>query len=261
MAMSLKRTEGVTVITLTSDTSSTCPPVCQLLGSLCYTPALCSRHMAIPRRGSLTVLGSLWIMAGLMQPALAAILFSNRGTASFSLLDTYCPMWIGAVFVVVGVSNIQTEKNPHPCVLLFNSILSLAGAVMSVFAIIWYSSQFTFYCYSPIFRCLDLGNDYYWHGRQTTTPNPHEEAVRQQTRKVQQALKSVVFGVSVVLMAMAVLGPCLWLSSTILSIKALKSPQDKSESTDLSRSTDLSKDLSTALLEDDGTAASQHDQE
>ncbi|KAJ0069085.1 hypothetical protein NL108_017647 [Boleophthalmus pectinirostris] len=253
MAMSLKRTEGVTVITLTSDPSSTCPPVCQLLGSLCYTPALCSRsrRVAIPGRGSLAVLGSLWIMAGVMQAALGSILLFTRVSTSYMLRDMYCPLWLGALFVGVGVSNILTEKYPRPSVLLFNFIFNLAGAVMSVFAIIWYSSQFNNYGFSYMLPCVKQNNDYYWYGRQTTTPNPQEDAAVQRCLEVLEVLLSVVFGVSVLLVAVTALGLCLWLSSTILSIKALRSPRDKSESTD----------LSTPLLEDDGTASSQYDKE
>ncbi|XP_055016096.1 transmembrane protein 176A [Boleophthalmus pectinirostris] len=190
-------------------------------------------------------------MAGVMQAALGSILLFTRGSASYMLRDLFCPLWLGALFVGFGVSSILTEKYPRPCVLLFNSIFNLAGVAMSIVAIVWYSSQFDNYRYTYMLPCSGRGEDYYWSGRPTTTPNPQEDAAVQRCLVVRQVLQWVVFGLSVVMVVLAALGLFLGLSSTILSIKALRSPRDKSESTD----------LSTPLLEDDGNEASQYDQE
>ena len=59
MSLTMGKADGVTVVTLTSDPESSCPPLCQILMSLCYSPVLCSvsQHMRRFQRNSLSVLG------------------------------------------------------------------------------------------------------------------------------------------------------------------------------------------------------------
>lgn len=42
MSVTVSSAEGVTVLTLTSDPNSSCPPLCQLLKGLCYSPGFCT---------------------------------------------------------------------------------------------------------------------------------------------------------------------------------------------------------------------------
>lgn len=42
MSLSMTKSDGVTVVTLKSDPGSTCPPICQILKTLCYSPVCCS---------------------------------------------------------------------------------------------------------------------------------------------------------------------------------------------------------------------------
>lgn len=59
MSLTMGKADGVTVITLTSDSESSCPPLCQILMRLCYSPVLCSvsQHLRRVQRFSLSVLG------------------------------------------------------------------------------------------------------------------------------------------------------------------------------------------------------------
>uniref|UniRef100_A0A3B4AZ41 Uncharacterized protein n=1 Tax=Periophthalmus magnuspinnatus TaxID=409849 RepID=A0A3B4AZ41_9GOBI len=221
MSVSLTRSDGVTVLTLTSDPSSTCPPLCQLLGSLCYTPALCSpsRLLTLPRRGSQAVLGSLWIMSGLMHASLGAILLATYGAASYQLMDTYFPVWLGVIFVGVGLNSILTEKYPRPCVLLLSVILNLFGAAMSITAIVWYSTHFYSMC-----------NDDYYYWRPTPSPSPENVALKERCLEVRGIARALVYGVSGVLLSLSVLGLCVGVSSAVLSCKALRPARDKAGS-------------------------------
>lgn len=42
MSVTMARGDGVTVLTLTTDPESPCPPLCQILGHLCYNPLCCT---------------------------------------------------------------------------------------------------------------------------------------------------------------------------------------------------------------------------
>ena len=42
MSLSMTKSEGVTVMTMTSDPGSACPPICQILQALCYSPVCCN---------------------------------------------------------------------------------------------------------------------------------------------------------------------------------------------------------------------------
>lgn len=42
MSISMSRADGATVVTMTSDTRSSWPPLCQILKALCYSPVWCS---------------------------------------------------------------------------------------------------------------------------------------------------------------------------------------------------------------------------
>lgn len=59
MSLTVTKSDGFTVLTLTSDPQSPCPPLCQILKSLCYSPTCyqVSPHLRGAQRRSLTVLG------------------------------------------------------------------------------------------------------------------------------------------------------------------------------------------------------------
>lgn len=42
MPVTVSTADGVTVLTLTSDPNSSCPPLCQILKGLCYSPRCCT---------------------------------------------------------------------------------------------------------------------------------------------------------------------------------------------------------------------------
>lgn len=42
MSVTMAKADGVSVFTVTSDPDSPCPPLCQILKGLCYSPRLCT---------------------------------------------------------------------------------------------------------------------------------------------------------------------------------------------------------------------------
>lgn len=59
MPVTVSTADGVTVLTLTSDPNSSCPPLCQILKGLCYSPRCCtvSQHLKENQGTSQSTLG------------------------------------------------------------------------------------------------------------------------------------------------------------------------------------------------------------
>ena len=79
MSVSVSRSKGLTVLTLTSDPDSQCPSSCQLLGALCYSPAYSKKRLLTPHRlGAQTALGALWIITAALHISLGILLITAR---------------------------------------------------------------------------------------------------------------------------------------------------------------------------------------
>ena len=59
MSVAMTKADGVTVLTLNYDPKSVCPPLCQMLTGLCYSPVCCSvsQHLRRVQRTSQSALG------------------------------------------------------------------------------------------------------------------------------------------------------------------------------------------------------------
>nr|XP_020480692.1 transmembrane protein 176A-like [Monopterus albus] len=211
MSIAMTNADGVTVITLTSDTKSTWPPLCQILKALCYNPLCCSVSQQIRgvQRASQTVLGALQIMVGALTIGLAVI-NNHRGPD---------PFWLGAMFLLVGAVCILSDKYPSPCLVIINVILNLAGVGFAIADIVVYSSNMYVYMWQCT-RDRDYG--YYYH-RTTPSPSPQEEILVERCLEFQDLRWMLLQSISIVLIVLSVLELCLTISSVILGIKALRS--------------------------------------
>ncbi|KAG7216525.1 hypothetical protein INR49_002012 [Caranx melampygus] len=100
MSISMTRADGVTVFTLTSDPQSSCPPLCQIFKSLCYSPVCCSVSERLRRvqRMSQSVLGALHIMVGLLNIGLGVILLCSHASW-YQMDESAFPVWMGAMIL------------------------------------------------------------------------------------------------------------------------------------------------------------------
>ncbi|KAJ3597628.1 hypothetical protein NHX12_001146 [Muraenolepis orangiensis] len=119
MSVSMAKSGGVTVLTLNSDTGSACPPLCQILKALCYSPVCCSvsQKLRSIMGTSHSALGTLEVMVGLMNLGLGAILSGN-----WSRMDTGFPYWLGTLFILFGILCILSEKFPSPCLMVVGGV-------------------------------------------------------------------------------------------------------------------------------------------
>ncbi|KAG7276553.1 hypothetical protein CRUP_019603 [Coryphaenoides rupestris] len=80
MSVAMTKSDGVTVLTLKSDPGSACPPLCQILQTLCYSPVCCSVSQKLHSvlGTSHSTLGTVQIMVGLLNMGLGALLCISR---------------------------------------------------------------------------------------------------------------------------------------------------------------------------------------
>uniref|UniRef100_A0A3Q2FS76 Membrane spanning 4-domains A15 n=1 Tax=Cyprinodon variegatus TaxID=28743 RepID=A0A3Q2FS76_CYPVA len=153
MSVTISKTDGVTVFTLTSDPDSPWPPLCQILKSLCYSPVCCSvsQKLRTTQRKSLSVLGAIQIMIGLL----------NIGLGTIVRLCLDFPFYRFFQFIVFGILCLLSEKYPSPCLIVLNVIFSIAGAATAIVAIVLYCI-YEAKLYSWYF-CDGKDNDYYYN--------------------------------------------------------------------------------------------------
>ncbi|XP_013770823.1 uncharacterized protein LOC102201021 [Pundamilia nyererei] len=118
MSVTVSKTDGVTVFTLTSDPDSSWPPLCQILKNLCYSPVCCtvSQRLRSLNRTSQTVLGTIQILVGLFNIGLGPGRTSTHPGDLSSLGAAY---WLGAV---MG----------------FSVFMNIAGGIFAITAIVLY---------------------------------------------------------------------------------------------------------------------------
>lgn len=189
---------------------------------------------------SQSVLAALHIMVGLLNIGLGAVLICSH-SAWYQMDDTGFPFWMGALFVLFGITCILSEKYPSPCLVIVNVILNLAGVAFAITAIVLY--------------CINLANirvrmsgcdyNYYYYYGTTTIPSPSQNVEHQRCLEAKALIKMLVTSINAVLIVLSVLELCLTISSATLGIKALKTKDQNKSIHDA--------ELCKPLLEEDTT--------
>ncbi|XP_034067172.1 transmembrane protein 176B-like [Gymnodraco acuticeps] len=213
MSLSISKTEGSTVITLTSDPQSVCPPLYQILKNLCCSPICCSvsQHLRRLQNTSQTVLGTLQIMVGLLNIGIGAIF---AFTPIWNM--TGFSFWLGALFMLFGIVSILSEKYPSPCLVIVNVILNLAGVGFAITAITLYSLRIT----SIWLYWLCEDNQYYYH--HSPTASSGEKRMEQNCLEIKDMMLMLLWSMHGLMIVLSALELCLTISSAVLGIKALK---------------------------------------
>ncbi|XP_031135216.1 high affinity immunoglobulin epsilon receptor subunit beta-like isoform X5 [Sander lucioperca] len=220
MSVTMTKADGITVFTVTSDPQSVYPPLCQILKSLCYSPVCCSvsQHLRRVQRTSQSVLGALHIMVGLLNICLGTILICSL--SGYVMDSTGFPFWLGGLFILFGSIGILSEKYPSPCLVIINVILNLAGVAFAITGIVLYSINM-----ESIYMWWMCDDDNYYSGysRQTTTPTPGKDIMREKCLEGKELALMLLRSMNVVLIVLSALELCLTISSAVMAIKALKS--------------------------------------
>ncbi|XP_049901877.1 transmembrane protein 176B-like isoform X3 [Epinephelus moara] len=230
MSVTMAKADGVTVFTVTSDTQSVCPPLCQIIKGLCYSPVCCSvsQHLRKVQRSSQSILGALHIMVGLLNIGLGVILMCSRSGSWWQMDETGFPFWLGGVFMLFGIIGIVSEKCPSPCLVIINVILNLAGVGFAIASIVLYSVNMTnIWLWSMCDN--DYNYDYYSRHRPTAAPSPGEEIMKEKCLEGKELILMLLRSINAVLIVLSALELCLVISSAVMGIKALRSSEKEKD--------------------------------
>lgn len=99
MSVSITRSDGVTVLTMTSDPKSRWPPLCQIFKGLCYSPVCCSvsQHLRIVQRTTQSLLGVSYATEALHLMSHTLSLFS---TSLYTFISSVLLSVIAASYAV-----------------------------------------------------------------------------------------------------------------------------------------------------------------
>uniref|UniRef100_A0A1A8S2Y2 Uncharacterized protein n=1 Tax=Nothobranchius rachovii TaxID=451742 RepID=A0A1A8S2Y2_9TELE len=252
MSVTMSKADGVTVFTVASDPDSQWPPFCQILKSLCYSRVCCSVSSQLKKiqRTSLSVLGALQIMIGLLNIGLGNIIHQSYFPGGWwFIVDIGLPYWLGVLVILFGIMCILSERYPSPCLVILNVTLNLTGIAFAIAGIVLYS------CSAPWRRYWSNCNmrDYsgYW---QRTTPSPSAEEINLKNKCLEgeDLIVMLLRGMYGVLIVLCVLELCVTISVVVMGIKALKT---RNKETNKSSDDDDDEELFNPLLEDNTKSA------
>ncbi|XP_049587746.1 membrane-spanning 4-domains subfamily A member 6C [Syngnathus scovelli] len=220
MAISMSKADGVTILTLATDPTSSCPPLCQILGGLCYSPTCCSVSRRLGRfmGTSQTVLGALHIMTGLLNIGLGVILMCTGPFSSWEMDSSGYPYWLGTLFILFGIVCILSERFPSPCLVIVNVILNLSGIGFAIAGIVLYAINI-----SDIFlwNICRVDDSYNWSQTTTRSLSGNEQQYLQRCLEGKALLLMLLRSINGMAIVLCVLELCLVISSSVLAIKSL----------------------------------------
>ncbi|KAK0155554.1 1-phosphatidylinositol phosphodiesterase [Merluccius polli] len=224
MSVTMTRSDGVAILTMKSDAGSACPPLCQILKALCYSPVCCSVSQKLRSLlgTSHSALGMVQVMVGLMNMALGLLLCINRFSSSWRMHETLYPFWLGALFIFFGILCILSEKFPSPCLVVSSVSAHLAGVGFSIAAVVLYSMNLAEMSFWRLCRDDDDYYFYHYHHSSSTTASPDRQDTLRRCLEGQRIITMVLGGINVLLITLSVLQFCVSISCVVLGIKAVR---------------------------------------
>nr|XP_055067250.1 uncharacterized protein LOC129448704 [Misgurnus anguillicaudatus]XP_055067251.1 uncharacterized protein LOC129448704 [Misgurnus anguillicaudatus]XP_055067252.1 uncharacterized protein LOC129448704 [Misgurnus anguillicaudatus] len=215
MSLTMSRDDGVTVITVTSNPKSKWPILCQILGTMCYSPVCSVAHdMKGKLTETLTALGIIQMIVGIINIAMGIFLVTTYHYNS-NVLHTAAPFWFGGVFLVVGIVCILAAKFPSHCLLIIAVILSIVSAVLALTAGGLHSADLVT-GYQPY--CAD---NYYSRYGDPVTLSPEQRKDHEMCLYYRHLNQVIYRGVNIMMIVLAVLQLCVTSSFCALTLNAL----------------------------------------
>ncbi|XP_041798704.1 uncharacterized protein LOC121610585 isoform X2 [Chelmon rostratus] len=199
MSITVVKNKGVTVVTVASDSESTLPPLCQILKSLCYSPACCSVYEGLTQTNVVSALGTVLIMVGLFNIGLGPGRISHHPDDFAHLGVAY---WLGGVYIAAGLVSVLAGRFPSLCSVGFAVFMNIIGAIMSIFGIVMYA--------------IDIG-DGEWITRMCDDRRTYEEHCIYMAYYYQR----MVLDMDITMIVLAALQLCVCVSLSVLGIKAV----------------------------------------
>ncbi|KAF4076089.1 hypothetical protein AMELA_G00226620 [Ameiurus melas] len=226
MSLMMSRAEGVTVYTVHSNPKSKWPLICQILGTMCYSP-VCSVSPRLKQQigCALTALATIQIMVGITNLGFGTLSIAVYGM-SYLGGD---PFWLGGMFIAAGIMCILAEKFPSPCLVVLTVVMNIVSGALAITAIVLYSVDLAQRWY---FQECDLPKRQQDDLYQWTTASPSKKAQMDELFEIRlenyrgceqstHLLKTICRGLDIMMIVLAVLQLCVTISWCVLNIKAL----------------------------------------
>ncbi|XP_076136967.1 uncharacterized protein LOC143119384 [Alosa pseudoharengus] len=215
MSVTMTKAEGVTVLTVTNNNpKSNWPLLCQILGTLCYSPACSVSHkLKGLLGGTQSALGTIQIMIGLLNIGFGAILHASYSRYNV-LTDSGASYWLGGLFILCGVLCILAEKCPSACLVVITGLMNIVSAAFAVTAIVLYAINVGM-IWRPFYRQCD---DYYnYYDRTPPPPSGNVDICKTYLAKS----KVMWEGMGIIMIIFAALQLCIAISASIIVFKAV----------------------------------------
>ncbi|XP_035527847.1 uncharacterized protein LOC118335590 [Morone saxatilis] len=217
MSVTVVKDEGVTVVTVTSDSKSMLPPLCQILKSLCYSPVCCSVYKGLMQTNAISALGTVQIMVGLFNIGLGPGRIS-RHPDDFNNLGT--AYWLGGVYIAAGIVSLLADRFPSLCSVGFAVFVNIIGSIFAIVGIVLYG--------------MDLGDrDVYRMCNWSSGYMSNISTNNDNCRYVAYIYQRLLTAMDITMIVLAVLQLCVCISFAILGIKALLGRKNREGSRDV----------------------------
>lgn len=228
MSLTLAQGEGITVITVTSNPKSKWPILCQILGTLCYTPVYSvSQAVKEKLKSVYTALGTMQIIYGVLCIVLGVLI--DRLWQWNNLTGCDAVFWFGGTAIVFGIVTILAAWFPSSCLLAFTLLLNVVSGALAITTVVLCSIDLVrgnyLYC-----------NDYYDY----STPSPEQRSDRETCMKYMETNKMITGGLDIMIMVLSVLQLCVTISFCVLTGKVLCT---KTEDAEMVKDPELNKPL------------------
>ncbi|KAJ8335181.1 hypothetical protein SKAU_G00408200 [Synaphobranchus kaupii] len=227
MSLTMTKAGDITVFTVTSDSGSRWPMVCQLFTYLCCSPMCAvSGRLRKLMAGTQSTLATVQIMAGLLTIGLGAVLMSVY-FGPYSLVYIGAHYWSGTIFIISGLFCIFAERFSSTCSVSTAVAVNLVSAALAVTAIVLYAvddgPRLADVCMPGNPDNHDLDGDYGVRHAVTVTAKERDagDSNLQLCQMYKSALLPIVIGLKVLLVASAALQISVNISVAVLYIKAL----------------------------------------
>ncbi|XP_067253127.1 transmembrane protein 176A-like [Chanodichthys erythropterus] len=224
MSLTVSHGEGMTVITVTPNTKSKWPVLCQILRLLCCSP-VCSVSQDMKEKLTNThiALGVVQMFIGILN-IVVGIVFTCLGLYWNMYMMAMGPFWLGSVFLVAGIVCILAAKFPSSCLLVIGIIVNVVSAALAITAVALYSvdlgNSHTGYYYD--YSCDQSYNSYSGYDYDRYRTPSLEENMRMETCLYYKNLTEMVFrGLEIMMIVLSVLQLFVTISFCVLTGKAL----------------------------------------
>ncbi|TRZ00537.1 hypothetical protein DNTS_003583 [Danionella cerebrum] len=199
MPLTVSQSEGLTVITVTSNPTSKWPILCQLMGYLCYSPVCSVSRIETGKLKNIhTALGIVQMIVGIINIVVGTVI-SSLGYGFNMYLMSYGPFWIGAV-------------------LLSGMLVNIFSFALAITAVVLYSVDLA----SGHYRyCEEYRNDYYSSYDRYRTPTPEQSKDLEICLYYRNLYQMILGGLDITMIVLSLLQLGVTMSFCVLTGKSI----------------------------------------